>query len=160
VKAVVTGLVLISALAAHSVRAADPFLRRTAAVEAVQKVGPAVVNITTEQAVAAQNPFRSFFGADPFFDRFFEDFFEPRMSQRVQSLGSGVLIDADRHVLTNEHVITRASRIRVVLADDREFDAELVGADPNNDLAVLRIDTDERLPWIPPARSTRLTVSR
>jgi S1-C subfamily serine protease len=158
VKAVVTGLVLISALAALSVRAADPFLRRTAAVEAVQKVGPAVVNITTEQAVAAQNPFRSFFGTDPFFDRFFEDFFEPRMSQRVQSLGSGVLIDADRHVLTNEHVITRASRIRVVLADDREFDAELVGADPNNDLAVLRIDTDERLPWIPPASSTRLMV--
>ncbi|UCE86540.1 MAG: trypsin-like peptidase domain-containing protein [Deltaproteobacteria bacterium] len=157
-KAVVTGLVLCSALPAGSAGAGDPFLRRTAAVEAVQKVGPSVVNITTEQTVTSQNPFRSFLGADPLFERFFEDFFEPRASRRTQSLGSGVLIDADRHVLTNEHVIAHAQRIRVLLADDREFEARLVGADPNNDLAVLRVETDEALPWTPPARSGDLLV--
>ena len=72
-----------------------------------------MVNVTTEQrARDAANPFRPFAG-DPFFDRFFQDFFEPREPHAEQSLGSGVLIDAQRHVLTNEHVVTRAERIRV-----------------------------------------------
>ncbi len=157
-KATLGAFVLVFALAAATARAGDPFLRKTAAVDAVRKVGPAVVNITTEQRVSSQSPFRSFFGRDPFFDRFFEDFFEPRLPQTVQSLGSGVLIDADRHILTNEHVIARATRIRVALADDREFDAELIGADPNNDLAVLRVQSDARLPWISPATSKGLMV--
>ena len=125
-----------------------PFLRRTATVEVVQRVGPAVVNVTTERVVARASPFRRF-GDDPFFDRFFQDFFEPRVPRTIENLGSGVLIDAERHVLTNEHVVARATRIRVTLADGREFDATLIGADPNNDIAVLRAETDEKLPWIP-----------
>ena len=135
---------------------ADPFLRHTATVDVVRRVGPAVVNVTTEQIVAGGSPFRPF--NDPGFDRFFQDFFEPRAPQTVRSLGSGVVIDADRHVLTNEHVISRASRIRVTLADGREFDAKLVGADPNNDLAVLRVESKETLPWIPPATSSDIMV--
>jgi serine protease Do len=115
------------------------------------------VNITTERVVASTSPFRRP-GADPFFDRFFEDFFEPRLPQTVQSLGSGVLIDADRHILTNAHVVGQASRIRVTLADGREFDASLIGADPNNDVAVLRAETQEPLPWIPLATSKDLMV--
>ena len=144
------------ALAAPA-RAADPFLRHTATVDAVQKAGPSVVNVTTERLVAAQSPFGSF-GNDPLFDRFFQDFFEPRVPQTAQSLGSGVLVDAERHVLTNEHVVARASRIRVSLADGREFDASLVGADPNNDLAVLRVETQEKLPWLAPGSSGDLMV--
>jgi len=73
-------------------------------------------------------------------------------------LGSGVIIDAERHVLTNAHVITGSSRIRVTLADGREFPARLVGAAPNNDLAVLEIETDEELPWIPTGTSDDLMV--
>jgi len=153
------GIRFIAALAAlagaaSAAQAADPFLRRTPAVRAVERVGPAVVNVTTEQIVSVQNPFGAFAG-DPFFERFFRDFFEPGLpSQRTQSsLGSGVLIDGQRHVLTNEHVVARASRIRVTLADGRDFDAVVVGADPNNDLAVLNVETDEPLPWIPPGRS-------
>ena len=140
--------------AASAARAADPFLRRTPAVRAVERVGPSVVNITTEQIVTLQNPFGAFAG-DPFFDRFFRDFFEPgRPSEQTQSsLGSGVLIDGQRHVLTNEHVVARASRIRVTLADGRDFDASVVGADPNNDLAVLKVETDAALPWTPPGTS-------
>ena len=116
-----------------------------------------MVNITTERVVAGQSPFQRF-GNDPFFDRFFEDFFEPRVPHTIQSLGSGVLIDAERHILTNEHVVGRASRIRVTLADGREFDATLIGADPNNDIAVLRAETQEKLPWIPLGTSRDLMV--
>jgi serine protease Do len=135
----------------------DPFLRRTAAVQAVEKVGPAVVNIVTETEVRQQSPFGAFRG-DPFFDRFFRDFYEPSRPRTSQSLGSGVIIDAQGHALTNEHVVARASRIKVSLADGREFDAKLVGADPNNDLAVLRIEANEKLPWVAPGESHDLLV--
>jgi serine protease Do len=136
--------------------AADPFLRHTATVDAVRKVGPAVVNITTERVVH-QSPFQPFFGL-PDSDRFFSDLFERGAPRTVQSLGSGVLIDAERHVLTNEHVINRATRIRVQLADTRQFEATLVGADPNNDLAVLKVETQEPLPWVAPGTSSDLLV--
>jgi serine protease Do len=135
----------------------DPFLRRTTTVRAVERSGPAVVAITTEQRAPEANPFRPFAG-DPLFDRFFQDFFEPRGPRAEQSLGSGVLIDAQRHVLTNEHVVTRAERIRVSLADGREFEAKLIGADPNNDIAVLEVETQEKLPWIEPGSSADLMV--
>ncbi len=138
-------------------RAGDPFLRGTATVEVVKRVGPAVVNITTEVEVRASNPFSGFQG-DPFFDRFFRDFAAPGMPRTAQSLGSGVVIDREGHVLTNEHVVARASRIRVALADGREFDATLVGADPNNDLAVLQIEGDENLPFVIPGTSEELLV--
>jgi serine protease Do len=150
----------IVALLAHAVpaSAADPFLRRTAAVEAAERVGPAVVSITTETDVQQQNPFRGRSG-DPFFDRFFSDFFDGRGGPQTRmGLGSGVLIDAERHVLTNEHVVARASRIKVNLSDGREFDAILVGADPNNDIAVLRVETKETLPWVAPDGGDDLLV--
>ncbi len=138
-------------------RAGDPFLRRTAAVEAAQKVGPAVVSVLTETDVQRRSPFENFRG-DPLFERFFRDFFDPGQPRTAQSLGSGVLIDAEGHVLTNEHVVGRASRIKVSLQDGRELDATLIGADPNNDLAVLAVETDEKLPWVAPGSSADLLV--
>jgi serine protease Do len=143
-------------ISASAALASDPFLRQNTTVRVVKEVGPSVVNITTERIVASRNPFPR--GGNPFFDSFFRDFFEPRLPETVQSLGSGVLIDAEGHILTNEHVVGRASRIRVSLADGTEFDATLVGADPNNDIAVLKIDTDKRLPWLEPGRSNDLMV--
>jgi serine protease Do len=143
-------------ISASAALASDPFLRQNTTVRVVKEVGPSVVNITTERIVASRNPFPR--GANPFFDSFFRDFFEPRLPETIQSLGSGVLIDADRHILTNEHVVGHASRIRVSLADGTEFDATLVGADPNNDIAVLKVDTDKRLPWLEPGRSNDLMV--
>jgi S1-C subfamily serine protease len=147
------------ALIAHAAPAvgADPFLRRTAAVQAAERVGPAVVSVTTETDVRQQSPFEGFRG-DPFFERYFQDFFDPRRQRTAQSLGSGVIIDAAGHVLTNEHVIARASRIKVSLSDGREFDAKLVGADPNNDIAVLHIETSEKMPWVAPGGSEDLLV--
>src|SRR5258705_670691 len=148
----------ISGAAAPLHAEGDPFLRRTTTVRVVERSGPAVVNVTTEQrAPEVANPFRPFAG-DPIFDRFFQDFFEPREPRAEQSLGSGVLIDAQRHVLTNEHVVTRAERIKVSLADGREFDAKLIGADPNNDIASLDVETQEKLPWIQAGSSADLMV--
>jgi len=157
-----TAVLLLAALAfaqgssAPPAFASDPFLRENTTVHVVKEVGPSVVNITTERVVASRNPFPQ--GANPFFDSFFRDFFEPRLPETVQSLGSGVLIDAQRHILTNEHVVRGASRIRASLADGTEFDATLIGADPNNDIAVLVAETDNRLPWLSPGRSNDLMV--
>jgi serine protease Do len=159
-RAGIAALAGIVTLLAHAVpaSAADPFLRRTAAVEAAERVGPAVVSITTETDVQQQNPFQGFRGGDPLFDRFFQDFFEGRRPRTAMGLGSGVLIDGDGHVLTNEHVVARASRIKVNLSDGREFDARLVGADPNNDIAVLQVQTEEDLPWVAPDGGDDLLV--
>jgi serine protease Do len=148
---------LVLVASASPALAADPFLRRTATVQVVEQAGPAVVNITTEQVVRTPSPFRRY-SRDPIFDRYFSELFEPRASQTVENLGSGVIISKDGHVLTNEHVVARATRIRIVLADGREFEAEVVGADPSNDLAVLRAQTDEALPWVAPGSSSDVMV--
>jgi serine protease Do len=150
-------LALLLTSAPLAAAADDPFLRRTATVEAVERVGPAVVNITTERLVAQRNPFQGFF-PDPTFESFFRDFFEPRAPQQTQNLGSGVIVDREGHVLTNEHVTALADRIQVTLQDGRDFEAQVLGADPNNDIAVLRIETDEKLPFAAPGRSDDLMV--
>jgi len=148
---------LVLSLTAVAASAHDPFLRRTTAVEVVERVGPAVVNITTERILKGRNAFGNRSG-NPFFDRFFEDFFEPRLPQTSNSLGSGVVIDDQGHILTNQHVIAKADRIRFSLGDGREFDAELIGADPNNDLAVLQAKGAGDLPWVPLSISSDLMV--
>jgi len=119
--------------------------RITPVVSAVQKVSPAVVNISTE-AIVSSNPFMSF---DPFTDDFFRDFFDARPVQRSRkSLGSGVIIDPDGSVITNAHVITRATNITVALADNRTYSARVIGADPDFDVAVLKLQTAAKLPYI------------
>jgi Do/DeqQ family serine protease len=127
-------------------------------VQAVERVGPAVVNISTEQVVEAQG--RPFAGSrDPFSDDFFRDFFEPRRQRMTRtSLGSGVIVRPDGFVVTNQHVILRGGRVRVTLADEREFEAHLVGTDSDSDLAVLRMDTEEKLPVAPMGDSDAILI--
>ncbi len=152
------GLVVLSTLVAPGpTTAGDPFLRRTATVEVVEQAGPVVVNITTERVVQSQNPFGSR-PKHPLFDQYFNDLFEPRAPRTVQNLGSGVIINSQGHVLTNEHVVARASRIFITLADGREIEAEVVGADPTNDIAVLKAQTADDLPWIEPGTSSDVMV--
>ncbi|GER08673.1 serine protease [Iodidimonas muriae] len=107
----------------------------------VKEVAPAVVNIYTARKVAARQSVFS----DSFFRRFMGDNFSfgaPR--ERVErSLGSGVIVRADGVVVTNNHVIGEADTIKVVLADRREYDAEVILADARTDLAILRIDAGE-----------------
>jgi len=137
------------------------FARQNPVVLAVGKVSPAVVNISSEYEIRKHtNPF-SGFGIDPFFDSFFRDFFDPDFERRYkrQSLGSGVIIDGQRgFILTNEHVIARTGKIIVVLKDEREFGAQIVGADPDSDLAVLRINAKTPLPAIQMGRSDDLMI--
>jgi serine protease Do len=134
----------------------DP-ARRSLVVDAVEHLSPAVVNISAEQTVVQQSPFRS--PDDPSFDQFFRDFFDsrPRQSTRT-SLGSGFIVDTDGTILTNSHVILRGAKVRVTLVDGREFDATLVGADADSDLAVLRIKAGERLPTAPLGTSSDLLI--
>jgi serine protease Do len=115
----------------------------------VKRVAPAVVNVYSKRVVQTQagSPFLN----DPFFQRFFGDRFSfgvPR--ERVQqSLGSGVIVDADGLIVTNYHVIKGGEQFRVALADRREFEAKVVMADERTDLAVLKIDTkSEKLPFL------------
>src|SRR5215471_20550402 len=111
--------------------------RRSPVVLAVEKASPAVVSIIAAQVIEQQ---RNPFGGNPFFDDFFSDFFEPfQRKQTEQSLGSGVVIQADGYVLTNEHVVVQAEKIFIQLSDDRKVSAHLVGSDSDSDLAVLKI---------------------
>jgi serine protease Do len=141
--------------------AGEPFNRETPVVRAVRLAGPAVVNVSTRQVTTrGGSPFHHFRG-DDMFERFFQDFFDsfgPREYSSM-SLGSGVIIDGRKKiVLTNEHVVARAMEIKVSLSDEREFQAELIGADPDSDLAVLRIKADTDLPALAMGDSSDLMI--
>lgn len=108
----------------------------------VRQVAPAVVNVYTRKVVKGRKT-RSPFAGDPFFERFFGDQFGGRTRDRVQSsLGSGVIVRSNGIVVTNNHVIEQGTEFKVVLADRREFDAELILQDERTDLAVLKLKTD------------------
>lgn len=119
------------------------------------QVTPAVVNIATEGRVQMrQNPLLE----DPFF-RFFFDFPDQPLERKTQSLGSGVIVDAERGlVITNNHVIANADQIAVNLRDGRKLEAKLVGADPETDIAVIKVSPTERLIALSMADSNQLKV--
>jgi Do/DeqQ family serine protease len=117
----------------------------------VRNAAPAVVNIFTHKIVRARQAVPLF--DDPFFRRFFGDQFAPGLNQRQtrkqNSLGSGVIVGPEGLVVTNKHVIEGADEIKVVLADRREFNAEIMVMDTKTDLALLRLNTEgERLPFM------------
>ena len=119
--------------------------------DAVQRAAPAVVNIYTARLVTERV-------TPSTLDELLRDAWPPRYRQRIEnSLGSGVIIDHDGHIVTNHHVIANADAIRVQLADERVADASIVGRDPDTDLAVLRIDI-KNLPVAPIGRSDKLRV--
>lgn len=141
-------LLCVTAFIPLQVEATDN-IRVTPVVKAFQNAKPSVVNIsTTEEIQQRQQPFGGF-GADPFFDRFFRDFFDfgfQGPSVRT-SLGSGVIIDKRGFVVTNWHVVERASTISIISSDEKQYPASLIGADPRSDVAVLKIEShDEFLP--------------
>ncbi|HUJ11471.1 MAG TPA: trypsin-like peptidase domain-containing protein [Verrucomicrobiae bacterium] len=119
----------------------------------MQKVLPAVVNISTERLVQRQYN-------DPFDDLFGQFFGQPRRPQTrgVQSLGSGVLVDEDGWIMTNWHVVRRASKITVVLSDGTKYDGQYVSGDKNNDLALLKITPKKPLPYVEIAADNELLL--
>ena len=110
----------------------------------VKQAAPAVVNI---YAKIVTQGYDSPFAGDPFFRDFFKGFGTPR--QRVQnSLGSGVILSADGIVVSNYHVVAEATEIRVVTTDRKEYDARVVLADKDSDLAILELEGAKDLPFL------------
>lgn len=122
-----------------------------AIVNIAEQTNPTVVTITTTQTVRQrqQSPFSFFFPDDPRFN-------QEREFQR-SGLGSGVIVSRDGYILTNNHVIDNADEIKIILYSGEELDAEVAGADPGSDIAVLKVDS-QNLPAIPMGDSDRLQV--
>ena len=130
-------------------RPTEPAPPRVTYSAAVQRAAPSVVNVYTARLVTERAPssLGDLFGG-----------FLPRYRQRIErTLGSGVIVDAAGHIVTNHHVIANADRVQVALADGRVADAQVVGRDPDTDLAVLKIDLTP-LPIAMLGRSDQLKV--
>jgi S1-C subfamily serine protease len=130
--------------------------RRTPVVAAVEHVRGAVVNVSAEELVRIRVPSRQGNGEGLFGDLFRQP--RTRKGYAVTSLGSGVIVSPDGYVLTNNHVVERGARFRCGLADGRELSAKVVGTDPAADLAVLKLDTRERLPYATMGRSDEILI--
>jgi len=162
---------------AQTTVASDPQVRYTSAmrssayaapeglnfVAAAAATTPAVVHVMTEYKAEPQRQSRM--QMDPLFRQFFGDQFEDQLRGQRQpqgggeGSGSGVIIAANGYIVTNNHVIDKASKITVVLDDKRKYDAELVGADPSTDLAVLKVKADN-LPFIKYGNSDEVKVGQ
>nr|WP_240722509.1 DegQ family serine endoprotease [Poseidonocella sp. HB161398] len=119
-----------------------------------EHVSDAVVNITTTTVIAEQpnGPGNLFPEGSPF-EEFFREFNNPRQHEqrqrRGQALGSGFVISPDGYIVTNNHVIESADEISIEFYSGKTLDAEVVGTDPKTDIALLKVKTDEDLPFVP-----------
>lgn len=119
----------------------------------VEKTSSSVVNVYAARKIEQR---QSPFAGDPFFEQFFGNRLGRRQPRVESSLGSGVIVDSEGLVVTNNHVIDGADQIKVALSDGREFESEVVLRDERSDLAVLRIETGEDLPALSFAESDQL----
>ena len=133
-----------------------------------EQVGPAVVNIRTVKTVQGGGPVFRHFQRGPFGDQdqfrdFFEKFFggeAPHRDFKQRSLGSGFIVDPEGFIVTNNHVIEDADEILVILKDEKEYEAEIVGRDPNTDLALIKIQDGKNFPVMPVGDSDELKVGQ
>ena len=143
--------------AAHLVHGGDASNARPSApqnrnlpdfVSLAKKIGPSVVNIATTQVRKPAQGMPSPFGGDQGSNDPWERFFggqSPRSPQRQRGLGSGFIIDSDGTIVTNHHVVDGAEKIVVTLADGKSFDGKILGTDQRSDIAILKIDAQQRL---------------
>ncbi len=157
---VLGALVVVAALVASGIAQARPAPDSFA--ELVEDLLPAVVNISTTQRIEARGPELPEFPPGSPFEDFFKEFFErqrPDSPRRhATSLGSGFIIDSTGYVVTNNHVIDDAEEIRVILQDETELEAELIGRDPKTDLALLKVNPEEGLPALSWGDSSKARV--
>ncbi len=112
----------------------------------VRQAVPAVVNVSSSRIVKTPgSSMESPFFSDPFFRQFFgnqvpRQFQNPPSSQREHGLGSGVIVNASGYILTNNHVVEGAKDVKVLLSDNRQFDAKVVGTDAKTDIAILKVN--------------------
>ncbi|MBX3506014.1 MAG: DegQ family serine endoprotease [Parvibaculum sp.] len=133
----------------------------TSFAELAERLSPAVVNISTSHVVDPGEMELRGIPEDSPLHEFFEEFLEQQRKsgpQRMQSLGSGFLIDPDGIVVTNNHVIDGADRIEVIMTDGTTLPATVAGTDPKTDLAVLRVESDKPLPYVEIGDSSGLRV--
>jgi serine protease Do len=120
----------------------------TAVTHVAQHTIPAVVHIEVTERQEVTNPFASFEN-DPLFRFFFHTPQSPKKFKReVTGLGTGMIMDAEGHILTNHHVASGASKIEVLLTNGQQYSARVVGTDPKTDLAVIKIETKGALPYV------------
>jgi Do/DeqQ family serine protease len=119
----------------------------------VKQTAGSVVNVYAEKTVRTQSPF----AGDPFFEQFFGQQM-PNRTEKQSSLGSGVIVEANGTVITNNHVIDGADDIKIALSDGREFPCKIVLRDDRVDLAVLKIETKETFPVLPIGNSDAVEV--
>ncbi|MRG70673.1 Do family serine endopeptidase [Alphaproteobacteria bacterium HT1-32] len=119
-----------------------------------ERLLPAVVNISTTQTIkrGEGGPDLPNFPPGSPFEDFFKDFFDKNRPEgrprQTQSLGSGFVVDPDGYVVTNNHVIDGADEIFVLLQDDTRLPAKLLGTDPKTDIALLKVETSQKLPFV------------
>ncbi len=157
-------LIITLWLALPALAAAKPPPPGDSLAPMLEDVLPAVVNISTASWVRTRTRGNRLL-EDPFFRHFFRDFLEPqsqpKRQKRSESLGSGVIVDArEGLIVTNYHVVDGADDITVTLRDQRELSAELVGADPESDVAIIRVEAKglKGMKGLPLADSERLRV--
>jgi len=128
-----------------------------------EKLKPAVINISTTMVVK-QSPFfkdrPSPFGEEDPFREFWERFFGGEIPREFEtkSLGSGVIINKEGYIVTNNHVVENAKEILVTLSNEKEYEAEVIGRDKKTDLALIKVDAKEDLPVAPLGDSDKLKV--
>jgi len=127
--------------------------RQNAITRAVEEASPAVVSINVTKTVRTVDPF-----SDPFYNFFYGRQRSRVREQQVQNLGSGFVISADGYIVTNDHVAGDATAITVAFPNGRTYEASLVGSDPASDLALVKVDTDEELPYLAFADKTKPIV--
>jgi serine protease Do len=115
----------------------------------IEKASPAVVTISSTRVIkASEQQGNNPFSADPFFRQFFGGPNASPRAQRERGLGSGVIVSSSGYILTNNHVVDKATSLKVALSDGRDFTAKTVGTDPQTDLAVVKISAND-LPTLP-----------
>jgi serine protease Do len=130
----------------------------TAIADVAEKAMPAVVHIEVTQRVEVPAPTLPF-ESDPFFRYFFGGPAGPRTYRReMRGIGTGMIIDAEGHILTNHHVVSGATKITVKMASGEEFGAKIVGVDPKTDLAVIQIKAPKDIPYLTFGDSDKLRV--
>ncbi len=130
----------------------------TAIADVAQKAMPAVVHIEVTQRVQAPSPVFPF-ESDPFFRYFFGSPQRPRFEKReLRGIGTGMVIDSEGHILTNNHVVSGATKITIKMVSGEEFEGKIVGADPKTDLAVVKIKAFQNISYLKFGDSDRLRV--
>jgi len=132
--------------------------RETYVVKVFRDASPAVVNISAEPQPGPSGFSLFGEGGGSLAERFFRQFYGAQAEQNKNNLGSGIIVDPRGYILTNEHVISNAAWIEVTLADGHTASGEVWATEPSLDLAVIKIETDQALPYLQMGRSDDLMI--